>query len=112
RVHRFDYESFQARADVGRSHGRNVIFMISENVPNRASFLLSCHAARYGFTSAPATKSIPGPRSRRPRLHSYIETQSLPSSFAATLAALPSISEIPFLDSWFPVKIVRHFLRS
>jgi hypothetical protein len=25
-----------------------------------------------------------------------------PHSFAATLAALPSISEFPFLDSWFP----------
>ena len=25
-----------------------------------------------------------------------------PRSFAATLAALPSISEIPFLDSWVP----------
>jgi hypothetical protein len=48
-VHRFDYESFQAEADVGRSHGSNVIFMIFENVPNSASFLLSCHAATYGI---------------------------------------------------------------
>jgi hypothetical protein len=67
-VHRFDYESVQAGADVGRSHGSNVIFMIFENVPNRASFLLSCHAATYGIHfRASNTKSITAPRSRRSR---------------------------------------------
>ena len=31
-----------------------------------------------------------------------IETRSLPALLAPTLVALPSISAIPFLDSWFP----------
>ena len=36
--------------------------------------------------------------------HSFprLKLVQLPLSLAATLAALPSISEIPFLDSWFP----------
>ena len=46
-VHPFNYESFQTRADVGRSHSCNVISVICENVLNRTSFLLSCHAAKY-----------------------------------------------------------------
>jgi hypothetical protein len=35
----------------------------------------------------------------------WIETRSAPSSLAATLTALPSISEIPFLDSWLQDKL-------
>ena len=31
-----------------------------------------------------------------------IETRSVPTSLVATLAILPSISEIPFLDSSIP----------
>jgi hypothetical protein len=34
--------------------------------------------------------------------NSCFETRSAPSLTAATPAALPSISEIPFLDSWVP----------
>jgi hypothetical protein len=32
-------------------------------------------------------------------IFSFFETHSLPSSLVTTLATLPSISEIPFLDS-------------
>ena len=46
-VHCFNYESFQTRTELGRSHSCNVIFMIFKNVLNRVSFLLSRHAVTY-----------------------------------------------------------------
>ena len=39
---------------------------------------------------------------RRYKYSCSLKLVRLPLSLPATLAALPSISEIPFLDSWFP----------
>jgi hypothetical protein len=52
---------------------------------DRRMFLLSC------FPIFLIQVPIPG-----------LKLSRYPRSFAATVAALPSISEIPFLDSWVP----------
>jgi hypothetical protein len=71
------------------------------------------------FAALPSISAIPFPRLKLARFPAHsslpsrlyllsrkslssIETRSLPSSLVATLATLPSISEIPFLDSWVP----------
>ena len=56
------------------------------------------------------TRSVPARARRYPRNFTFylgnpiprLKLSRYPRSFAATLAVLPSISEIPFLDSWVP----------
>jgi hypothetical protein len=47
-VHRFNYETFQTLADVGRAHGSNIIVMICHDRLNCGDFLLGSHASTYG----------------------------------------------------------------
>ena len=55
-VHRFNYESLQTLADVGRAHSSNIIVMICDDGLNCGNFLLGCHAVHTVFASAPATQ--------------------------------------------------------
>ena len=47
-VHRFNYETFQTLADVGRAHSSNIIVMICHDRLNCGDFLLGSHTGRYG----------------------------------------------------------------
>ena len=59
RVHRFNYESLQTLADVGRAHSSNIIVMICDDGLNCGNFLLGSHASTYGVRfCASNTKKI------------------------------------------------------
>src|SRR6266513_11459 len=58
-VHRFNYESLQTLADVGRAHSSNIIVMIGDDGLNCGNFLLGSHASTYGVRfCASNTKKI------------------------------------------------------
>ena len=58
-VHRFNYESLQTLADVGRAHSSNIIVMICDDGLNCGNFLLGSHAITYGVRfCASNTKKI------------------------------------------------------
>ena len=48
-VHRFNYETFQTLADVGRAHSSNIIVMIGDDRLNCGNFLLGSHAGAFNF---------------------------------------------------------------
>src|SRR5437879_876760 len=56
-VHRFNYESLQTLADVGRAHSSNIIVMICDDGLNCGNFLLGSHAGTFNFCSASAIEN-------------------------------------------------------
>ena len=48
-VHRFNYESLQTLADVGRAHSSNIIVMICDDGLNCGNFLLGSHVGTFNF---------------------------------------------------------------
>jgi hypothetical protein len=48
-VHRFNYETFQTLADVGRAHSSNIIVMICHDRLNCSDFLLGSHVGTFNL---------------------------------------------------------------
>ena len=48
-VHRFNYESLQTLADIGRAHSSNIVVMIGDDRLNCGNFLLGSHAGTFNF---------------------------------------------------------------
>jgi hypothetical protein len=85
-------------------------FLVCPNflIPN-SFFLLSIALCSSRKVSQTRSKRSSGNHETRKRFTDLIQFSGLklarlPPSLAATLAALPSISETPFLDSWLPDK--------
>jgi hypothetical protein len=85
-------------------------FLVCPNflIPN-SSFLLLIAPCTPRKVSQTRSKRSSGNHEAKKDLQNVIQFSGLklarlPPSLAATLAALPSISETPFLDSWLPDK--------